>query len=423
MIRQIFLLAIIVFSFIAPVGAQNNPLLSIADSLYKVKDFKQSATAYLVATNSAKQNGDRKRACYNAACCFALTGDTANAERYLKRAVYEYGYKSPAMLKDADLESLHNTITWKNIVATITDYQKSLHDPQRAKLITTDIHQFWKAYDAAKKDTAQMTEIFQKEYFDKATPGLEDYIATKIGSIDLFVNSQKAKPRFYAAIRKNTLSIDTMKDEIFKGFYKFKQLYSEAIFPDFYFVIGRGNSAGTVSDNGLLVGIDQIAKSDEVPTEELSLWARLGFREVKGLPVIVAHELIHSQQDKLKRDTTLLSYVIREGMADFFAELVTGINPSQRQYDFAKNKKKKIWKDFEKEMYLDRYSNWIANGSQETPDHPSDLGYYIGYEICKSYYNEMSDKKQAIRNIFNIRDYKAFLADSKYSEKMLLLRN
>ncbi|HEX8356568.1 MAG TPA: hypothetical protein VF610_04120, partial [Segetibacter sp.] len=77
MIKQIFLLAIIVFSFIAPVGAQNNPLLSIADSLYKVKDFKQSATAYLVATDSAKQNGDRKRACYNAACCFALTGDTA----------------------------------------------------------------------------------------------------------------------------------------------------------------------------------------------------------------------------------------------------------------------------------------------------------------------------------------------------------
>lgn len=148
----------------------------------------------------------------------------------------------------------------------------------------------------------------------------------------------------------------------------------------------------------------------------------LGFREVKGLPVIVAHELVHSQQDKLKQDTTLLCYAIREGMADFFAELVTGTNPSQRQYDFAKDKKKKIWQDFEKEMYLDRYSNWIANGSQETPDHPSDLGYYMGYEICKSYYNEMHDKKQAITDIFNIRDYNAFLAKSKYVEKMAALK-
>jgi hypothetical protein len=420
-IKQFISFVFIVVVTTGSLAAQKPDYLAAADSLYKAKSFKAAAAAYIKIGDSIKLTAVKKVAFYNAACCYALTNDTTKAISYLNKAVYDYGYKSTGILDDADLVSLHKTVAYNNVVTYVSSYKKSLSDPARAKLITTDIHQFWKAYDAAQKDTLHMKDIFQKYYFDKATPGFEDYINTKIGTIDAFILSQKTKPKFYAAIRKNTLSIDTMKDEIFKGFYKFKELYADAIFPDIYFVIGRGNSAGTVSDNGLLLGVDQIAKSDDIPTDELSLWARLGFREVKGMPVIVAHELIHSQQGKLKSDTTLLSYAIREGMADFFAELVTGINPSQRQCDFAKDKKKSIWRDFEKEMYLDRYSNWIANGNQERPDHPSDLGYYMGYEICKAYYDEMPDKKKAIVDIFNIRDYKAFLIQSKYADKMAAL--
>ncbi len=418
----IFIFIFIFVSSLTGLLAQNK-FYTKADSLYKAKNYKSGATAYKVAGDSSKQTYIKKVAYYNAACCFALTGDTSNALLFLKKAVNDYGYRSEGIMNDADLVSLHNSASWKNIAESINAYKKSLSDPSHAKLITTDIHHFWQAYDAAQKDTAHIKEIFQALYFDKATPGLEDYIATKIGTIEAFVASQKAKRKFYAAIRNNTLSIDTMKNEIMQGFYKFKQLYADAVFPDIYFLIGRGNSAGTVSDNGLLIGVDQIAKSDDIPTGELSEWSRLGFREVKGMPVIIAHELIHSQQNKLKPDTTVLSYAIAEGMADFFAELITGINPSQRQYDFAKDKKKKIWQDFEKDMYFNRYSNWIANGDQERPDHPSDLGYYVGYEICKSYYAETPDKKQAIIDIFNIRDYNAFLAKSRYPEKMAALPN
>ncbi|HEX8461113.1 MAG TPA: DUF2268 domain-containing putative Zn-dependent protease [Segetibacter sp.] len=420
MLKHLIIFIFIVIFKTTGLSAQIN-YYAIADSLYKAKDFKSGATAYITAAKKSIEPATIKAAYYNAACCFALNHDTANAIAYLKKAVFKYGYRSTGIMSDADLISLHHTKTWKKVVAKISSGQKLLRDPTHPKLITTDIHHFWQAYDAAQKDTTHMKEIFQARYFDKATPGLKDYIATKVGTIESFVASQKAKPKFYAAIRKNTLSIDNMKEEIMQGFQKFKNLYADAIFPDIYFVIGRGTSAGTVSENGLLIGVDQIAKSEDIPTDELDLWSRLTFREVKGMPVIVAHELVHSQQDKLKRDTTLLSYAVREGMADFFAELVTGVNPGQRQCDFAKGKEKKIWQDFEKEIYLDRYSNWIGNARQERPYHPSDLGYYIGYEICKSYYNEMPDKKQAIIDIFNIRDYTAFLAKSKYAEKMAVL--
>ena len=400
--------------------SQNN-YIKIADSLYKKKDYKAGAAAYLLAADNSKQKALKKIALYNAACCYALTNDTFSAITLLNKTIYELGYKSTGILNDADLLSLHSTSDWKKLVQYLDEYREALKDPSKAKLITTDIHHFWQAYDAALKDTARMQDIFQEQYFDKATPGLEDYIATKVGTIEKFVANQKAKPIFYAAIRNNTLSIDDMKEDIYKIYFRLKELYADAVFPDIYFLIGRWNSAGTVSGNGLLLGIDQIAKSDDIPLDELNLWETKGFREVKGLPIIVAHELVHSQQDKLKQDTTLLSYAIQEGMADFFAEMLTGTNPSKRQFEFAKEKKKKIWKDFEKEMYLDRYNNWIANGDQETPDHPSDLGYYMGYEICKSYYDEMPDKRQAVIDIFNIIDYKDFLQKSKYAEKMAML--
>lgn len=42
----------------------------------------------------------------------------------------------------------------------------------------------------------------------------------------------------------------------------------------------------------------------------------------------------------------------------------------------------------------------------------------MGYKICQSYYEELADKKQAVHDILNISDYPAFLARSRYAEKL-----
>ena len=47
----------------------------------------------------------------------------------------------------------------------------------------------------------------------------------------------------------------------------------------------------------------------------------------------------------------------------------------------------------------------------------TDLGYYIGYKICESYYQSAKDKKQAIKDILEIKDFNQFLIDSKYEAK------
>ncbi len=251
---------------------------------------------------------------------------------------------------------------------------------------------------------------------DKGSAGLQDYLAYKVASLKKFVDWHDKHPKFYAAIRPNTLKINDQKKQMLASLVKFKEIYPEAQFPDIYFVIGRFNSAGTATNNGLMLGVDQIARSPEVPTDELHLWAKNNFLDINLLPNIVAHELIHFQQDSLPNDTTLLRGALVEGMADFLGELISGSSANQRLIKFATGKEKKIWDDFRKEMYLNRSKNWIANGNQETPDHPADLGYWIGYRICKAYYNNTKDKKQAVHDILHIKNYRKFYEESKVEE-------
>lgn len=88
-------------------------------------------------------------------------------------------------------------------------------------------------------------------------------------------------------------------------------------------------------------------------------------------------------------NTTWLRTYILEGMADFLGELISGKTANEQLHIFAKGKEKIIWKNFKKEMYLNRSDKWIANSEQETADKPADLGYWAGFQICKAYYSEL----------------------------------
>ncbi len=73
-------------------------------------------------------------------------------------------------------------------------------------------------------------------------------------------------------------------------------------------------------------------------------------------------------------------------------------------------------------MYFNRYDNWIGNYENASDDNFPDLGYWIGYEICKSYYENAKDKKKAIYDMFHIKDYKQFLIDSKWEIKIKTIK-
>lgn len=396
--------------------AQNHAKISKqADSLYKAKNYADAGPYYIKAAASTDYKAIKKTDYYNAACCYALSGKADSAFLLLNTAI-KNGYVNINHIKeDTDFVSLHSLAQWQTVINTPVPVVDT-SDPYQAKIVTTDVQNFWKAYDLAQKDTANRYAIYKKYYLDVASPGMQDYFAYKVSSLATFVKGHDKRPKFYAGIRKNTLKVETQKKQMQQSFVNFKKLYPAARFPNMYFIIGNFSSGGTASDNGLLIGLDQSAGSPDVPVGELSLWERNNVSDINRLPYLMAHELIHYQQKGMSRDTTLLRAVMVEGMADFIGELISGKGANERLQVWAKGREKQIWADFKKDMYLNKANHWIANSDEETADKPADLGYWIGYYICKAYYQNSTDKKKAINDMLNVKDYRQFYTLSKADE-------
>ena len=391
----------------------------LADSLYKTKNYTVAADNYKIAAANEDIKKQRAGNLYNASCSYSLAEKKDSAIAYLKKAIYNGFDDKKNLLADTDFDFLRkDSLRWKQLVSLIKEPKSKNAFPEKAVFHTEDIKQFWIAYDKAIMDTANMVKIFKTEYFEKGSTGMNDYIALKARNVKAFVQHIQERPKFYAAIRANTLKVDEFKNDFYTSFKKLKTIYNEALFPDVYFVMGAFTSAGTVSEKGLLLGVNQMVKSKNIPTDELTLWQKNNFGELKTLKHTVAHELIHAQQDGLKEDTTTLYYSIKEGMADFIGELCSGKTANERVHIWAKGKEKKIWNRFVLDINLNKSENWIANSDQETADNPADQGYWIGYQICKAYYEQAKNKKQALFDILHIQDYKKFLSDSEWEKKI-----
>ncbi|MBD2752176.1 gliding motility protein GldB-related protein [Spirosoma validum] len=310
------------------------------------------------------------------------------------------------------------------LTAQLATAQKSTgfhSDLDSVQIITSDIDHYLKAYKMTQKEPAQRNQIYQREYIDQASIGLKDYYQRRIQSVEAFVKNQDEKPKFYAAIVPALEQVSQQKPAIRKGLQKLKELYPQAAFPNVYLVVGRWNSGGTVSDNGLLLSADMLSKSAVVPTDELVDWQRLAYKPASYLPDVVVHELIHTLQARPSGERTLLKMAIREGMADFLTELATGKNPSDHIYQWAKPQERVLWQEFKQDMNEAEPKGWL----QELPkrsDRIADLGYYEGYEIVKAYYEQATDKKQAIQDMLTMADYGMLFTQSGYEKKMAMAR-
>lgn len=311
-------------------------------------------------------------------------------------------------------------------------------DPGRVKFVTSDIANFWRAFDLASKETdrEKRVRIFQTEYLDKGSAGLRDFVRLRIKNAKGLVETIDRLPKFYASVRPATLRVGQLEKKMRQSFHKFKRMYPEAAFPDVYFVIGIANTGGTASNSGLLIGAELYGLTPTTPREEFPAWFRTLFpdvgdekellrlvtkaldvslKPVDRLPFIVAHESCHFNQNYPKQ-TTLLEKSIQEGSCDLIAELTAGevINPALKVY--GERNEASLWREFRAGMGGTDLSKWMYNGFR-IKDRPGDLGYYVGYKISHAYYRNAKDKRAAIKEILNIRDFSDFFLRSRYGEK------
>ena len=291
----------------------------------------------------------------------------------------------------------------------------------RKYIETSDIKRFWTAFDAVKNSNdINKTKIFENIYVEKASKGLQDFIKSRDFTSEKWIKSFEEYPKFWNSIRPKTENIQKDFNKVEKIFKKFRRIYPEFNPPKIYFTIGNLKGGGTVINGNLIIG-SELASSDKfVDFSELPKNYQDRMKINSGIMFLTAHELVHTQQNlNNSKNSNLLGSCLKEGSADFIAELILEKKVEAPYIDFGLKNQCKIWEEFKKEMYGHDFQNWLSN-TATIKDRPADLGYFVGYIVTKNYYKNSLDKKQAIKEILTLdfADENAtenFLKKSKYA--------
>jgi hypothetical protein len=375
------------------------------------KDYAGAVDAYRAAQDGGYHNADML---YGLACAHALQGQQEQALIALERSVAEGWRAADELEQDKDLAPLHGSPRWTALLRQARDneraYRGSHASPETFKFLTGDIDLFWKAYEQLPA-APNPAEVLEHQYLDQGSAGLQDFVPGRIGSGEKLYQSMVQRPKYYAAIRPATLQVGRSEPAVREAMRSFKAIYDQALFPDVYFVMGAMNSGGTASSHGLLIGTEIFSSGNGVPSDELSPWLKTVVKSSDLLPSIVTHELMHFQQH-LDPDT-LLGHAIKEGSADFLASLVVQGNFNEHIYAYGYAHEAELKKEFFTRMHGSDMKGWLYGGGL-ADGRPADLGYFMGFRICQSYYQRAKDKKKAVAEMLNIKDFKRFLADSGY---------
>ncbi|TJY37792.1 gliding motility protein GldB-related protein [Pontimicrobium aquaticum] len=280
--------------------------------------------------------------------------------------------------------------------AKVISQEKSFpQKPIDSKFETSDIQNFWIAFDAYEDSDKNPFE----GYIKNGTAGLQGFIRNRIISADSLLNMVIRRKQDYEKVRDIEEKIKDIEKKVKPYFYALEYWYPYTVYPPVYFVVGRFNTMGTISKNGLLIGAEMLNNNN--------------FEYIPGL---IVHESIHFQQKWPKGEKNLLQQSILEGAADFIAELITGTKLNGGTNRYGNKHKDNLCKEFLQVMHGNNFQDWLY-GVSGKDDRPHDLGYWIGYEIVKAYFNKAEDKKLAVNHILNIEDYDRFLKESGYLEK------
>lgn len=362
------------------------------------------------------------RSFYDAATAYALAGESAQAAGMLDSAV-AYGFRDARLLaSDTALAALGGTARWDALLAGAaaneTRYRAAHADPSRARVHTSDIERFWQAADLATREDSvgAKAAVFEREYIARGTRGLLDFHRAKIRSPARLAEAVARYPAFYASVRQPTKELAGLEATIHGVFERMERLYPAAIYPDVYFVVGRVSSAGTATEYGLLLGAEQNVGSASTVLDELSEAQRRIVFPRDDLPHVIAHELVHFQQ-YLGGMRTLLDAALVEGGATFLADLMarSATVPHFRTWGAAHERE--VWARFVREMDGDEIGAWLGNNAGATAEWPADLGYFVGYEISRAYYEGAADKEKAIAALIRLEDPRAILRESRYGDR------
>lgn len=282
----------------------------------------------------------------------------------------------------------------------------------RAQVVTSDVTHFWEAFDAAAKvPPPARVAVYQREYVDRASPGLRDFLDERRITTQALAQHVEANRSYYAQVRPYIGQVVDQKAVIDAALRRLRALIPGVKYPGhIYFVVGPQRGAGMSSPRGVIFAAEMFATPPGTPYDYHKAYPN-------DLPFAAVHETIHfNQAFQADEHATLLQLAITEGTADFIASLALQ-EPNQRQYtdrwQYGCPHEAALNAQFAGEEDSVGTGPWMYNAKPAT-GWPPDMGYWLGYRIDQAYYDRASDKRAALRTLLGVTDFHAFLRSSGY---------
>ena len=274
--------------------------------------------------------------------------------------------------------------------------------PKAPLILTEDVARFYRVYDAAKGHPT--AEQLDRSYLDAGSDGLRQFAKLRNVSGARMADAIEKQPETFVDARRCLAALPAATQRLTAAFGKLAQMYPEATLAPVTVLVGRGKPVGATNASGVFIGLEALCAANFMDPN-------LEDRFVHT----IAHEYGHIQQPRSTETdepgATVLFASLIEGGAEFTAELISGDVGNYQLKALTRGHASAIETAFAEDEDKTDLSQWLYNGLG-TPDHPGDLGYWVGYRIVKSYYQHTPDKHQALRDLFEMKDPKAFLARS-----------
>lgn len=269
--------------------------------------------------------------------------------------------------------------------------------PEQPHVLIGDVTRFYAVYD--QDHGKPSVHDLQRDYLDPGSVGLHQFVTARIGSAQKLAQAMAKAPRDYRGARRCESALPAVRNDLREVFSRLARLDPHASFPPVTVVIGRDNSGGTTTPEGVTIGLEVVCRSNWLDPDV-----------VQRMVHLIAHEYVHVQQPAAQVDAppgaTLLFQSLMEGGAEFIGELTSGEVLNQQLKRWTRGKACRIERDFQAQALGTDVSAWLYNGPG-TPAKPGDLGYWVGYRIVRAYYHHARDKMQAIQAILNVNNFNA----------------
>jgi hypothetical protein len=277
---------------------------------------------------------------------------------------------------------------------------------------TSDVERFYALYDST---GGRPSAVQLQAYIDGGTEGFRAFTRMRNTTGERIAQAIEQQPEVYVKARQCADVLSAVKTRLATALARMKQVYPEAVLAPVTLGVGRGRPVGTADRNGVMIGQESLCAVADFMNPNVE----------DRFVNVIAHEYVHVQHEQFFGENPqekVLKATLIEGGAEFIGQLISG-SVSYKHLAPAVRGREKV---FETAFLADLYkpaigSAWLYN-HPGTAEHPADLGYWIGYRITKAYYRNASDKRQALRDIIELRDPKAFLAKSGWRPGMTFNR-